>query len=189
MAATYSFQCVWGQAPPPIVTDSYTQHWCFHTVVLEKTLESSLDCKEIKQINPKGNQSWTFIGRTDAESETPILWPSGAKRQLIGNDADAGKDWEQEEEGATEEEMLRWHHWLNGHEFGQTPGDNEGQGRLAGCSPWGCKESDTTEQLNNNGCIKEIENKVNPYCLCPSGGRDNYHGKIKERDHFNMSWR
>ena len=83
--------------------------------------------------------------------------------------------------------MVGWHQQLNGHEFQWTLGDGEGQKSLGCCSPWGCKESDTTEQLNNNGCIKEIENKVNPYCLCPSGGRDNYHGKIKERDHFNMS--
>ena len=180
MAATYSFKCVWDQAPPPIFTDSYTQHWCFQTVGLEKTLESSLDCKEIKQVNPKGNQSWTFIGRTDAEAETPILWPPDAKKQLIGKDPDAGKDWEQEEKGTTEDEMLRWHHWLNGHESEQTPGDSEAQRRLVCCSPWGCKESYMTERLDKNGCIKHIENKVNPYCLCRSGGRDNYHEKLKE---------
>ena len=106
---------------------------CFHTVVLEKTLESPLDCKEIKPVNPKGNQSWIFIGRTDAEA--PILWPSDSKRQLIGKDPDAGKDWGQEK-GTTEDEMVRWHHWLNAHEFEQTLGDGEGQGSLACYSVW-----------------------------------------------------
>ena len=113
--------------------------WCFQTVVLEKTLENPLDSKEIKSVNPKGNQPWIFIGRTDAE--VPILWPSDAKRWLIGKDSDAGKDWGQEEKGVTVDEMVRWHHWLNGHEFEQALGDSEGQGSLACCSPWGCKES------------------------------------------------
>ena len=116
----------------------------FWTVVLEKTLESPLDCKEIKPVNPKGNQSWIFIGRTDAEAETPILWPPHAKSWLIGKDPDARKDWGQEEK------MIGWHHQLNGHELEQTPGDSERQGSLACCSPWGHKESDTMEQLNNN---------------------------------------
>ena len=116
--------------------------WCFQTVVLEKTLENPLDSKEIKSVNPKGNQPWIFIGRTDAE--VPILWPSDAKRWLIGKDSDAGKDWGQEEKGVTVDEMVRWHHWLNGHEFEQALGDSEGQGSLACCSPWGCKESNMT---------------------------------------------
>ena len=98
------------------------RNWCFQTVVLEKTLESPLDFKEIKPVNHKGNQSWIFIGRTDAEA--PILWPPDAKSQLIGKDPDVGKDWGQEEKGATEDEMIGWHHWLNGHEFEQTLGDN-----------------------------------------------------------------
>ena len=119
--------------------------WYFWAVTLEKTLESPLDCKEIKPVNPKGNQPWIFIGRTDAEAEAPILWPPDAKSQLIGKDPDAGKDWGQEEvKRVTENEMVRWHHKLSGHEFEQTPGDSEGQGRLVCCSPWGCKESDTT---------------------------------------------
>ena len=102
-------------------------NWRFWTVVLEKTLESLLDSKETKSVNPKGNQPWTFIGRTDAEAEAPTLWPADAKHQLIGKDPDPGKDWGQEEKRATEDEMVRWYHWLNGHEFEQTLGDNEGQ--------------------------------------------------------------
>ena len=94
------------------------QNWCFWTVVLEKTLESPLDCKEIQLVHPKGDQSWVFIGRTDVEAETPILWPPDAKNRLIGKDLDAGKDWRQEEKGTTEDETVGWHHQLNGHEFG-----------------------------------------------------------------------
>ena len=93
------------------------KNWCFWTVVLEKTLESPLDCKEIKPVNPKGNQPWVFIGRTDGEAEAPILWPPDAKNWLIWKDPDAGKDWRQEEKGMREDEMVVWHHWLNGHEF------------------------------------------------------------------------
>ena len=120
--------------------ESWAQkNWCFWTVVLEKTLESPLDCKEIQPVHPKGNQSWVFIGRTDAEAETPILWPSDAKNWLIGKDPDAGKDWRQEEKGMTEDEMVGWHHWLNGHEFGQALGFDDGQESLACCSPWGCR--------------------------------------------------
>ena len=124
------------------------KNWCFWTVVLEKTFESPLDCKEIQPVHPKGNQSWIFIGRIDAEAETPILWLPAAKNWLIWKDPDAGKDWRQEEKGMTEDEMVRWHHRLNGHEFEQASGDGEGQGSLVFCSPWGCKELDTTEQLN-----------------------------------------
>ena len=123
------------------------KNWCFWTVVLEKTLESPLDSKEIKPVNSKGNQSWIFIGRTDAEAEAPILWPPDAKSRLTRKDPDAGKDWRQEEKGMTEE-MVGWHHRLDGHEYEQAPGVDDGQGSLACCSPWGCKESDTTEQLN-----------------------------------------
>ena len=96
----------------------------------------------------KGNQSWIFIGRTDAKAETPILWPPDVKNWLIGKDPDAGKDWRQEEKGTTEDEMVGWHHQLNRHGFGWTPGVGDGQGGLAGCSPWGCKEWDMTEWLN-----------------------------------------
>ena len=116
--------------------------------MLEKTLESLLDCKEIKPVNPKGNQSWIFIGRTDAETEAPILWPFDGKNWLTGKDPNAGKDWRWQEKGMTEDEMVGWYHWLNGHEFEQAPGVGDGQGSLACWSPWGCKESDTTEWLN-----------------------------------------
>ena len=120
----------------------------FWTVVLEKTLESLLDGKEIKPVNSKGNQSWLLIGRTDAEAETLILWPPDMKNWLIGKDSDAGKGWRQEKKGTTEDEMVEWHHWLNGHEFEQAVGIGDGQESLACCSPWGCKVSDTTELLN-----------------------------------------
>ena len=125
------------------------KNWWFWTVVLEKTLESPLDCKETQAVNPKGNQSWIFIGRTDLEAETPILWPPDMKSLLIGKDPDAGKNWRREK-GKTKDEMVGWHHQLNGHEFEQALGDGKGQGSLACWSPWGCKESDTTELLNNS---------------------------------------
>ena len=127
------------------------KNWCFWTVVLEKTLESPLDCKEIQPVHPKGDQSWVFIGRTDVEyfgHWCPILWPPDAKNWLIGKEPDAGKDWGQEEKGTTENEMVRGHHWLNGRGFGWTPGVGDGQGGLACCGSWGHKESDTTERLN-----------------------------------------
>ena len=124
------------------------KNWCFWTVVLEQTLESPLDCKEIQLVHPKGNRSWIFIGRPDAEAETPVLWPPDAKSWLIWKDPDAGKDWRREEEGTTEDEMVGWHHWLNGHEFEWTPGVGDGQGGLACFSSWGLKESDMTERLN-----------------------------------------
>ena len=119
----------------------------FLNLVLEKTLESPLDCKEIKPVNPKENQFWIFTGKTDAEAETSVLWPPDVKNWLIGKDPDARKDWRQEK-GMTEDEMVGWHHQLNRHEFKQVPGVGDGQGSLACCSPWGQKESDTTEQLN-----------------------------------------
>ena len=109
-----------------------------------------MDCKKIKPVNPKGNQPWIFIGRTDAEDEAPILWPSNAKSWLIRKDTDAGKDWRQEKKGMTEDEIVGWYYQLNGHEFEQAPGDGEGQGSLACCSPWGHKESDLIEGLNKS---------------------------------------
>ena len=124
------------------------KNWCFWTAVLEKTLESPLDCKEIQPIHPKGNQSWTFIRRTDAEAEAPILWPSHVKSWLIGKDPDAGKDRRQEEKEMADDEMVGWHHRLDAHEFEQAPGVSDGQGSLACCSPWCYKELDTTEWLN-----------------------------------------
>ena len=119
-----------------------TKSWCFRTVVLEKTLQSPLENKEIKPVNPTGNQPWIFTGRTDAEAETPTLWPPDATDSL--EKTDAGKDWRPEEKGKTEDEMVGWHHQLNG----LTPGAGDGQGSLACCSPWDHKELDTTEQLN-----------------------------------------
>ena len=116
----------------------------------KRLLKSPLVCKEIKPHNPKGNQSWIFIGRIDAEAEDPILWLTDAKIWLIGKDPNTGKDWRQEEKGPTEKEKVGWHHWLNGHEFKHAPGDGEGQGSLVCCSPRGCKESDVIEQLSNN---------------------------------------
>ena len=128
---------------------SWTQkNWCFWTVVLEKTLKSPLNCKEIQSVHPKGDQSWVFIGRTNVEAETPILWPPDAKSWLIGKDPDAGKDSGQEKKGTTEDEMAGWHHQLNGHGCGWIWGVGDGQGGLACCGSWGRKESDTTEQLN-----------------------------------------
>ena len=124
-------------------------------MVLEKTLKRPLDCKEIKPVNPKGNQSWIFIGRTDTEAETLILWPPDAKNWLIWKDPDAGKDWGQVEKGTTEGEMVGWYHWLDGHEFGQAPGVGDGQVGLACYSPWGWKELDTTEQLNWTELLRE----------------------------------
>ena len=120
------------------------KNWCLWTVVLEKTLESPLDCKEIKPVNPEGNQPWMFTGRTSVKAEVPILRPPDAKSCLTGKDPDARKDWRQEEKGMTEDEMVGWHHWLDGHESEQAPGDGDGQGSVVCCSPWGHKESDTT---------------------------------------------
>ena len=124
------------------------KNWCFWSVVLEKTLESPFDNKEIKPVHPKGNQSWIFIGRTDAEDEISILCPPDGKNWLIWKDPDARNDWRQKEKGMTEDEMVGWHHRLNGHEFEWTALFGDGQGSLVGCSPWGRKELDRTEQLN-----------------------------------------
>ena len=124
------------------------KNWCFWTVVLEKTIENPLDCKEIQLVHPTGNQSWIFTGRTDVEAETPILWPPDVKSWLIGKDPDAGKNKRQEEKGRTEDEMVGWHHQLDGHGFEQALRVGDGQGSLACCSPWGHKESDMTEWLN-----------------------------------------
>ena len=123
-------------------------NWCFWTVVLEKTLESPLDCKEIQPVHSEGDQPWDFFGRTNAEAETPILWPPHVKSWLTGKDSDSGRDWGQEENGMTKDEMARWHHGLNGCESEWTPGDGDGQGGLACCDSRGLKESDTTERLN-----------------------------------------
>ena len=123
-------------------------NWRFWTVVLEKTLESPLECKKIQPVNPKGNQSWIFIERTDVEGEAPTLWPPDAENWLTGKDPDAVKDWRQEEKVMTEDEIVGWHHWLNGHEFEQVLGVSDGQGSLACCSPCDHRELDMTERLN-----------------------------------------
>ena len=147
------------------------KNWCFWTVVLEKTLESPLDCKEIQPVHSEGDQPWNFFGRNDAKAEAPVLWPPHAKSWLIGKDCDAGRDCGQEEKGTTEDEMAGWHHRLNGHEFGWTPGVGDGQGGLACCDSWGHKESDTTEWLkwtepNLHGVYITVE-EHNQYCPFP----------------------
>ena len=152
------------------------KNWSFWIVVL-KTLESPLDCKEINPVNPQGNRPWIFTGWTDAEAKAPIIWPPDAKSRFIRKGPDAGKDWRQEEKGATEDEMVAWHHWFNEYKFEQALGDAEGQGGLECCSPQGHKESDMTERLNNNS--KNLQSRpddVNvpwdtsssPHCLSSS---------------------
>ena len=125
------------------------------TVVLEKTLESPLDCKEIQQVHSKGDQFWVFFRRTDAKAETPVLWRPHAKSWLIGKDSDAGRDWGKEEKRMTEDEMAGWHHRLDGHEFGWTPGVGDGQRSMAGCESRSRKESDRTERLNWTECLHD----------------------------------
>ena len=121
---------------------------CFWTVVLEKTLESPLDCKEIQPVHAEGDQPWDYFGRNDAKAETPVFWPPHVKSWLTGKDSDGGRDWGHEEKGTTQNEIAGWHHWLNGRESEWTPGDVDGQGGLVCCDSWGRKEWDTTEQLN-----------------------------------------
>ena len=150
------------------------KNWCFWTVVLEKTLEGPLDCKEIKPVNSKGNQLWILIGRTDEEAEAPVLWPPDAKRQSIRKDPEPGKNWRQEK-GMIEDEVVGWHPWINWHEFEQAPGNGEGQGSLACCSPWGHNESDMAERLNNNNdedpvgsvSVRQLEVSVSERCVSP----------------------
>ena len=134
--------------------------WCFWTVTLEKTLESLLDCKEIYPVHLKGNQSCIFMGRIDAEAETPILWPPDVRNWLTWNDSDAGKDWRLEQKGTTEDELVGWHHRLSGHEFEQALGVGDGQGGLACCSPWDWKEWDRTERLNWTELKEVIRKKI-----------------------------
>ena len=138
------------------------KNWCFWTVVLTKTFESPLDCVEIQPVHPKGDQSWVFIGNTDVESETQILWPPDTKRWLIRKAPGAGKDWGQEEKGTTEDEMVGWHHQLDGHGFECIPGVGDRQGGLACCGSWGRKESDTTEWLNWTE-LKEVQTELSEY--------------------------
>ena len=134
------------------------KNWCFSTVELEKTLESFLDSKEINPVDPKGNQPWIFIGRTDAEVEGPIPWPPDAKSWLNGKIADAGKDWRHEEKTVTEDEMVGWHHHLNGYEFEQAQGDDKGQGSFVCCNPWCYKKLDMNEQQCT--CIMIVVNNI-----------------------------
>ena len=145
------------------------KNWCFWTVVLEKTLKSPLDCKKIKLVNPKGNLSWIFIRRTDAEAETPILWPHDVKNWLLGKDHDAGKDGRQEEKGMTEDEMVGWHHWLNRHEFEEALGVGDGQASLECYSAWCRKESDMTEWLNWTETIVQVAHKSSVFSLPHTG--------------------
>jgi len=135
----WKLDCEEGSAP---------KNWCFWTVVLEKTLESSLDCMEIQPVHSKGDQPWVFFVRNDAKAETPVLWPPHAKSWLTGKDSDAGRHWGQEEKGMTENEMAEWHHQLYGCEFEWTSGDGDGHRSLAYCETWGCHKSDTIERLN-----------------------------------------
>ena len=145
--------------------ESWVQkNWCFWTVVLEKTLESPLDCKEIQPVHPKGNQSWVW---TDVEAETPIPWPPNSKNWLIWKEPDAGNDWRWEEKGTTEDEMVVWHRRLNGHESEWTPGVGDGQGGLAYCDSWGHKESDMTERLNWTE-LKMLKTEETEWELCKS---------------------
>ena len=132
----------------PVVVHGCESNWCFWTVVLEKTLESPLDCKEIQPVHSEGDQPWDFFGRNDAKAETPVFWPPHAKSWLIEKDFDAGRDWGQKKKGTTEDEMAEWHHWLDGCAFEWPPGVGDGQGGLACSNSWSRKESDTTERLN-----------------------------------------
>ena len=134
------------------------KNWCFWTVRLEKTLESPLGSKKIKPVNPRGNQPWILIGRTEAKA--PVLWPPYVKNWLIEKDSDAGKDWGQKKKEEAEAEMVGWHHWLNGNEFGPTPEVSKGWGSLMCCSSWGCKGLDMTEQLNNNKNISLTQDVI-----------------------------
>ena len=159
------------------------KNWCFWTVVLEKTLESPLDCKEIKTVHSKGDQFWVFIGRTDVEAETPILWPPHAKSWLIGKDPDAGKDWGQEEKGMTEHEMVGWHHWLDGHGFGWTLGVGDGQRGLVCCGSQGHKELDTTEWLD----WTELTLKIIIDCCYINSVVKIYNWREINKHHFSLS--
>ena len=149
------------------------KNWCFWTVVLEKTLECPLDCKEIQPVHPKGDQSWVFIGRTDAEAETPKLWPPDAKSWIIGKDPDAGKDWRQKEKGKTEDEIAGWHHWLNGHESEKAPEVGDGQEAwhvvihgVTKSRTW--LSNWTDEYISNKWILTQLKTKINFMGQVPS---------------------
>ena len=142
------------------------KNWCFWTVMLEKTLESPLDCKEIQTVHSKGDQSWVFFGRNDAKAETLALWPPPAKSWFIGKDSDAGRDWGQEEKGTTEDGMAGWHHRLDGHEFVWIPGTGDGEGGLVCCNSWGHKELDMPERLKRT---ELTEGRSRGLCMVPTG--------------------
>ena len=141
------------------------KNWCFWTVMLEKTLESPLDCKEIQPVHSEGDQPWDFFGRNDAEAKTPVLWPPHAKSWLIGKDSDAVRDWGQEKKGTTEDEMAGWHHWLNGRESQWTPGIGDGQGGLACCDSWGHKSQTRLSDWSDLMWSENIWMKMN-YLKC-----------------------
>ena len=145
------------------------KNWCFWSVVLEKTLESPLECKEIQPVHSEGDQPWDFFGKNDAKAETPVLWPPHVKSWLIGKDPDAGRDWGQKDKGTTEDEMAGWHHWLDGRESEWTLGVVVGQGGLVCCDSWGCKESDMTERLNWIEDDKKKKKKTS----------ESFHGKMR----------
>ena len=163
------------------------KNWCFWTVVLEKTLEIPLDCKEVQPVHPKGDQSWVFIGRTDAKAKTLILWLPHAKSWLIRKDSDPGRDWGQEEKGIIKDEMAGWHHRPDGHEFEWTPEVGDGQGDLACCDSCGHKESDTTERLNwtcsQKRQWKEIKSSSNP-----SQAFENPQGALELIQSLRIAW-
>ena len=158
LALSWIFQ-TWSESWAPKI-------WCFWTVVLEKTLESPLDCKENQPVHPKGDQPWVFIGRTDAEAEMPILWPPVMKSWLTRKDPDAGKDWRQEEKGMTEDEMVWWHHRLNGHGFGWTLGIGDGQGGLACCSSWVAKRHKWATELTDWCLLLKFNSWEHLYVYC-----------------------
>ena len=150
---------------------------CFWTVVLEKTLESPLDCKELKQVNSKGKQSWIFTGSSDAEAEVPIFWPHYMKSWLFRKDPDAGKGWRQEEKGTTQDRMIGWHHWLNGHEFEQALGNGEGQENLTCCSPWGRRVGHDCVTEHQHQClINKDANILNKIHILANQIQQNFKG-------------
>ena len=159
-----------------------------NTLVLEKTLESPLDCKEIQPVHSKGDQPWDFFGRNDAKAETPILWPPDAKSWLIGKDSDAGRDWGQEEKGTAEDEMAGWHHRLDGREFEWTPGVGDGQGGLACCDSWGRKESDRTEWLIWSDLIYVFSYEIRLNCALGTRRGTNNGLHLSNREHHKLIW-